>query len=188
MHNVAVKCHPFSLTTGLVLRPEIRLKSSDIKSYSSFSRSFLLLPEYCLAVGRKATDKSYENFVFFYRKEGTAVCVFTLMKQRRIYFSNCFLDSSPTKAVTGMAASFCTKYVCTILTTVMGKRNMTAAMWVCIVGSKIEQIQWHHLFFNHPLHKLVVIGFVISHVWKILIYNKHREDNLQLHNYKPVKW
>lgn len=34
------------------------------------------------------------------------VSVFTLMKQKRMNFSNCFLDSSPTNAVTGMAASF----------------------------------------------------------------------------------
>lgn len=32
--------------------------------------------------------------------------IFTLMKQSRMYFSNCFLESSPTNAVTGMAASF----------------------------------------------------------------------------------
>lgn len=29
-----------------------------------------------------------------------------LMKHRRMYFSNCFLEASPQNAVTGMAASF----------------------------------------------------------------------------------
>lgn len=34
------------------------------------------------------------------------MCDVTLMKQRRMYLSKCFLDSAPTNAVTGMAASF----------------------------------------------------------------------------------
>ena len=34
--------------------------------------------------------------------------------------------------------------------------------------------RYSYLFFNHPLHKLIVIGFVISHVWQVLICDEHR--------------
>lgn len=64
--------------------------------------------------------------------------VFTLIKQRRIYFSNCFLDSSPTNAVTGMAASFY-KIKDFFMNSNKEKMNIMFAMRVLYtIGSKME--------------------------------------------------
>lgn len=111
--NVAVK-HLFQFDRRLVLNTVHYIKSS-----SSYSRSRLLHRECCLAVKRQTYSGYEKNVVCFQREKCTAAkdkcqlhyfIMFTLMKQRRMYFSNCFLDSFPTNAVTGMAANFYTNH------------------------------------------------------------------------------
>jgi len=67
-----------------------------------------------------------------------------------MYFSNCFTESSPTKAVTGIAASFL-------------KRKKKITM-LCSVILYIPKIKKEYLLFYHPFDKLVVIRFFVSHM------------------------
>lgn len=98
----------------------MEFKSSEappVKPLSSSSRCSALRREYHLAVKRNRKNKNctsakiHLNWIILEVLCLLTLCVFTLMKQRRIYFSKSFVDSSPTNAVTGMAASFCIKHI-----------------------------------------------------------------------------
>lgn len=102
--------------------------------------------------------------------------VITLMKHRRMYFSNSFLDSSPTNAVTGIAASFYKQSLLALFRRVPAQKQRESEYFRIRTRAKkqnkTKHINWLsiHLFFNHPLDKLVVVGFVlITCVWQVLI-------------------